>query len=76
MCKDPLATVISLGFSTLPKPGYSEPFLRYFLELAKKMTPSPQPHTSDPLPHVTTDGIISWEGDVSSEQLMAIFAIT
>ena len=44
MCRDPLATVIGLGFSTLPKTGYPKPSLTYFLEPAKKRWAAPGPH--------------------------------
>lgn len=67
--------MIGLGLDTLPKPGYSEPSLRYFLDLAKKIT-LPLAHASYPSPYVTIDEIISWEDARSLEQLVAICAVT
>ena len=69
MCTNPLAIMIGLELVTLSKSGYSEPSLRYFLDLAKNIT-LPLLHTS----YMTTNEIISWEGDISLEQLVAIFA--
>ena len=51
MCRDPLATVIGLGFSTLPKTGYPKPSLTYFLEPAKKIWAAPGTHFLSPTPH-------------------------